>query len=463
MSLLAPGSYDIPSGSTIDQPGGDQLTLVAIVRRLLLLIVLALVSPVWALEPGVYQLPANSAIVQPSGDRLVLVEGGLLTVPDPGSGMTISSAYEGGNGTNPVILDASTVQVDAEPDPGKGWTTPFDFEVTGNFSNVALTAKVRFAWGTATKFSGTPPDKMKPWYSMDGGATWARLTVVGYDTALQVLTLVTPPVTGQRIRIAEAPPYPMALYEADLARWQATDGKCTAAQIGASVNGYPIWRITATNSAVSDATKKRVYLTGEWHPQERFTSRRLRGMLDSLCGTSTLAAAIRNARIIHIVLRPNPDAVAAGWMRVNAQGIEMNRWSPAPDLAAEGPEQYAVHTDVLALAALTPGLRVFIDMHTSNAAGDYLATIDPALNTMNFWTYDGVHRLWQYPFTSVPGVPMSHKVVADTIPGVSTGYFDSADATYRYPASPNNLVTVASSEAVGMPIIRALDAWLQTH
>lgn len=420
------------------------------------------------LAPGTYDIPSGSTIDQPSGDHLTLVEGGLLTVPvppDPGVTTTIDSSYEGGNGANPIFSGRATVALDAVPDPG-GFSTLFDFELLGDLGSIAASATISFPG----LFSGTGIEKTLPWYSLDAGATWQRATLAAFDLTAspKTITVTTPvlPAGTLRCRIAETPPYTMALYESDMARWLATPW-CQAAQIGTSVEGRIIYRFTVTDASVADSTKKRAYFTGEWHPQERYASRRLRAMLDYLTNGDANAAAIRRRRIVHVVVRPNPDGVVHGWMRSNAQGKQMNRWNPgAPDLAIEGPEQFAVHSDVAAFMSATPPLRLFLDNHTAWDGGDYCA-VDPTcadLTTMNLHQFDANNYLMTPPFTStVATLEFSHRALRVQFPSpipLSAAYIDGGGQRH---AKTSVLVSVATKEAEGAALARSVDAWLATH
>ncbi len=370
------------------------------------------------------------------------------------------STYEGSNGANPAVLSPSIGQVDAEPDPTRAWTTPFDF-VWNGVVGLAPTFKVRLKWGVNSIF-GDPSwytsASFMSWFSQDDGLTWQRCASTVYDPVAQVITITpsTVPFVLDTLRVAEAPPYTETLYAADRARWTAT-GFCADTVIGTSVQGRAVFRHTITDPSAPASGKKAIYLYFSGHEQERHAAWRLKGLIDWLTGSSAEAATARRRVVAHVVLRSNPDAYVNGWMRCTATGIQTNRWNVGPpSLSVEGQEQYAVHADVEARAVDASPLRVFVDFHTSQASGEIITPESAALAALPVAFFAPGRLKTPIVAQSWPQGGYSDQVVKSRVPGVMTAFFDTAGTRYL----SGELVSSTTAQEVGVSLIRALDAWL---
>lgn len=269
------------------------------------------------------------------------------------------------NGTNFSVLTLNqSYQCYAEPEPGmpNQNTQHVCFKITQHALGKAPSIQVRFtdaALGSKIRLDVT----YKAWFSYDR-VTWALCPSAVYNGSPDILTIQCPTFTEDAVWISTVIPHSYPDLLAQLAAWQAEAGTyCTATQIGTSVQGRPITRLTLTDPAVPDAGKTRVYVARSGHVDEHHATYRLLGMVNEILANPGLLA--RN--IWEIVPCSNPDGLVLGYMRVTAAGVEQNRWEPtaAQTLAVKGPEAGAIHADVEALVAATPTLAAYFDLHVS--------------------------------------------------------------------------------------------------
>jgi len=130
----------------------------------------------------------------------------------------------------------------------------------------------------------------------------------------------------------------------DLAVWRAHPD-VRVDSIGASVQGRPLWMVTITDGSDSVAPvagrsgpKKRVVAHARTHPWEVQAEHVANGMVAALLESSDSAAARRRDFIFHIVPQYNPDGVALGSQRLNANGVDLEgNWTASamePEAAA---------------------------------------------------------------------------------------------------------------------------------
>ena len=129
--------------------------------------------------------------------------------------------------------------------------------------------------------------------------------------------------------------YPLDSLAADLARWRAHP-LMRVDSIGLSVQGRPIWRVTVGES--TGAVKPRVFTHARTHPAEVQSFYVLREMLGVVTDTTAEAAALRRDFAFHFIPLYNPDGVALGRARHNANGIDIesnwNASAPQPEVSA---------------------------------------------------------------------------------------------------------------------------------
>jgi hypothetical protein len=130
--------------------------------------------------------------------------------------------------------------------------------------------------------------------------------------------------------------YPLDSLNADLTRWRQNP-LMRVDSIGLSVQGRPVWRVSVGEEA--GVTKPRVFVHARTHPAEVQSFYVLREMLNFVTnpGNDT-ATALRRDFVFHFVPAYNPDGVALGRARHNANGIDIEgNWNKAtlePEVAA---------------------------------------------------------------------------------------------------------------------------------
>jgi hypothetical protein len=134
--------------------------------------------------------------------------------------------------------------------------------------------------------------------------------------------------------------YPLDSLQADLVRWRQHP-LMKVDSIGLSVQGRPLWRVTVGEQ--SGAVKPRIFVHARTHPAEVQSFYVLRELLWFVTDTTATsagaeAAALRHDFTFHFVPMYNPDGVALGRARQNANGIDIEgNWNQPvlqPEVAA---------------------------------------------------------------------------------------------------------------------------------
>ncbi|MCC7063876.1 MAG: hypothetical protein IT456_13800 [Planctomycetes bacterium] len=187
--------------------------------------------------------------------------------------------------------------------------------------------------------------------STDGGVTfgpYTRLPLSAVPTqpssTQHRFTIATPPGTTT-IRIAKYFPYTTARKDAYVASLATHARVRSVAVIGTSVQGRPIHRIELTDSTVPDAGKKRIWIHSGIHPAETTSYFTVEGLIDWLGSGDPYAEVLLDHTILDIVPMANPDGVALGNYRTNANSSNLeNEWA-APYNSAQ-PEITALRTAI---------------------------------------------------------------------------------------------------------------------
>jgi hypothetical protein len=130
--------------------------------------------------------------------------------------------------------------------------------------------------------------------------------------------------------------YPLDSLSADLARWRAHPAM-RVDSIGLSVQGRPLWRVTVGEE--TGVVKPRIFVHARTHPAEVQSFYVLREMLLYVADTARdTSAALRRDFAFHFVPMHNPDGVALGRARQNANGLDIesnwNHAAPQPEVTA---------------------------------------------------------------------------------------------------------------------------------
>lgn len=287
----------------------------------------------------------------------------LSIVPNEQMRLNIASSTVAPNGSqwnlNLVMQNDNNVANGVLPFGFRRW---WHVEI-GNLDPAGETLNVQV---TNTEYS----DFITPVWSLDGGRTYHRLPNAGLSVvgSNHFFTVQTPPgVTS--IRLSKYFPYTLAMYDA----WRAPLAShpfVTEESIGQSVQGRDIWMYTLTDPNVPDAGKQRVWIHSAVHPAETTSFFNCEGLIDWLTGGSHEANTLMANTIFNVVPMANPDGVALGNYRVNANSVNLeNEWGfPYGSTVAE---IVALRSKIEEFMS-TPGnpgsnpIRVVLNIHSSH-------------------------------------------------------------------------------------------------
>jgi hypothetical protein len=206
-----------------------------------------------------------------------------------------------------------------------------------------------------------------PVFSYDRKA-WRHPTTIEYESK-------TPRVrirfTAERspVWIAHVPPYTGE----DLGRLLAEVGSHPHLKrevIGKTVGGREILLLTITDPAVPANAKKVLWLMVRQHAWESGTSWVGEGALRFLLSSDPEAIALRRRTIFRMFPNCDPDGVARGGVRFNANGFDLNRnWDAVDPIRM--PEITAQRKAVLDWVDAGRPLHLFLALHNTET-GEYL-------------------------------------------------------------------------------------------
>ncbi len=124
------------------------------------------------------------------------------------------------------------------------------------------------------------------------------------------------------VYIAYYTPYTNGRLEKKLEEWRYRNGVAIHS-IGKSSRGREMPMLLITNTYKPDKDKKKIYIHGRIHPSESPASWCLEGLIDTLTSNSEYARALRDNAVFYILPFINPDGVALGYSRCNANGVNM--------------------------------------------------------------------------------------------------------------------------------------------
>lgn len=172
-----------------------------------------------------------------------------------------------------------------------------------------------------------------------------------------------------RVRIAHVPPYTnqdlAALLDAHRgSRYLSRE------TIGKTVEGRDMLLLTITNPAAPDAAKKVFWLMFRQHAWESGSSWVGDGAIRFLLSADPAAARLRDTGVWKIFPMADPDGVAAGRVRYNANGYDLNRnWDTAEP--GKMPEITAQRRAVLNWVDSGHRVDFFLSLHNTES-GEYL-------------------------------------------------------------------------------------------
>ncbi len=180
----------------------------------------------------------------------------------------------------------------------------------------------------------------RPVYSYDG-RTWAHFTgeQVSWDESAIELTLRFAP-RRRTIWIAHVEPYTNVHLERLLEAFRAHP-HMQIASVGKSVGGRDIPLLTITDPAAAAGGKRVVWIMARQHAWETGTSWVVEGAVRFLLSDDPRAREIRRSVVFKCFPMADPDGAAAGAVRFNANGYDLNRnWDAVdaklmPEIAAQ--------------------------------------------------------------------------------------------------------------------------------
>ena len=145
--------------------------------------------------------------------------------------------------------------------------------------------------------------------------------------------------------------------------------------IGKTVEGRDMLLLTITNPAAAEASKKVLWLMVRQHAWESGSSWVGEGAIRFLLSADPAAARLRDAAVWKVFPMADPDGVAAGRVRYNANGYDLNRnWDTAEPVKM--PEISAQRKAVLDWVDAGRRIDFFLSLHNTES-GEYLQAPAP--------------------------------------------------------------------------------------
>lgn len=191
-------------------------------------------------------------------------------------------------------------------------------------------------------------------YSYDG-LQWVRLTNYTYSTGTYRFWKN---FTENQVQIATFFPFSYTEMQQYLQNLNASQ-YTTITNLGKSVQNRNITLLTITNPAISNMTKKIIYIIGRQHSAETTSSHMLKGLIDFLISEDSDARRLRDSFIWNIVPMVNPDGVALGYTR----GTSLLR-DPNDDWSNSQSLEINIVRAHLSETKNTTGVDFFIDWHS---------------------------------------------------------------------------------------------------
>lgn len=209
----------------------------------------------------------------------------------------------------------------------------------------------------------------RPVYSYDR-VHWThfRDDQVSWDDREPRLILKFTPQRG-RMWIAHVPPYTNRDLTRLLAEFRASP-YLRRESAGRTLEGRPIPLLTITDPNTPEAGKKVVWFMFRQHAWEAGSSWAGEGAIRFLLSADPAAARIRGRTVFKIFPMADPDGVAAGRVRFNGNGYDLNRnWDTIDP--RKMPEIAAQHAAVLAWLDSGHRIDAFLSLHNTER-GEYL-------------------------------------------------------------------------------------------
>ncbi|MBC7004041.1 carboxypeptidase family protein [Photobacterium sp. BZF1] len=145
----------------------------------------------------------------------------------------------------------------------------------------------------------------------------------------------------------------------DLLHQAQSQFNCKLETLGSTLDGNDMSLLTIGEPADG---KKDIWIIGRQHPGETMAEWFIEGLLQRLLDdTDTVAKALLDKAVFHIVPNMNPDGSIRGHLRTNSIGVNLNREWQTPSMD-KSPEVFLVRERMLAT-----GVDMFLDIHGDEA------------------------------------------------------------------------------------------------
>lgn len=156
-------------------------------------------------------------------------------------------------------------------------------------------------------------------------------------------------------------------YYIDWANKLLSDGIITHELLGESTQGRPIYKLESKAK-----TNEWLVILGRMHPPEVTGALALFPFVENLFSTSNLAIDFRNKYNILIIPNINPDGVAVGNWRYNANGLDLNRdWIDFSQVETQQINKY-----LQALVSKGDKIKFAVDFHSTQEDVFYSMPVD---------------------------------------------------------------------------------------
>ncbi|MGB1197936.1 MAG: M14 family zinc carboxypeptidase [Thalassotalea sp.] len=146
-------------------------------------------------------------------------------------------------------------------------------------------------------------------------------------------------------------------------------------QLGQSIQGRPIYKIESHSN-----TNEWLVILGRLHPPEITGALALFPFVETLLANNTLANNFRNKYNLLIIPNVNPDGVAMGNWRHNANGVDLNRdW-----ITFKQPEVQQIHQYLQQLVTAGHKIKFAVDFHSTQHDVFYTMPVDYGVENRYF-------------------------------------------------------------------------------
>jgi hypothetical protein len=263
------------------------------------------------------------------------------------------------------------------------WCNMLGFQIVRNAKGNALKLDVCFLGGNAYRFNHYAHSS----WSHDG-ENWRPIGwQKGAKDSSRGDTLLFPKFTEDTVYFGHQVPMSYENVVEMVREWEKNP-HAVVRVLGKSLGGRNIYRLTITDPQSPHAENVRWgHYFANQHPGEHSAQWRMVGMIRWLL--SDAGADCRRHSVSHFILMTSPDGPTAGWYRVNAQGVDMNRsyFVAGADRQKQAHEAYVVQRDLEALMASETPLTDAWSMHTWGGIVEPILLAGPEMGgTLGPWT-----------------------------------------------------------------------------